>query len=313
MKDTAIEWTDHTWSPWRGCTKVSAGCANCYAEGLAKRFGPGWGGWGKGAKRVPAKDWNEPVRWNKDEPVRWNNAAPSRWEHATFRSPMVFPSLCDWLDEEVPVDLLARFLSLIHDTPHLTWQLLTKRPEAWRSRMIDARISTLNKDVFRWLGDWIDGASPTNVWVGTSVEVQIRAEERIPALWQIPAHLRFLSIEPMLGPIDLTRQIYPISPDGRPCWPTSEAMLFGIYWVIVGGESGPGARPCNVDWVRSVVRQCAAVAVPCFVKQLGSRPVLNEHPRPPLGDGFKTKHPKGGDPEEWPEDLRVRQMPEGMR
>ena len=330
--ETKIEWTDHSWSPWRGCTKVSPGCANCYAESLSERFNrkdsdlPTWGGWGKGKPRVLAKNWGDPVKWNKaaDAEQEMRMAYGKGNPPYAKTSFTVFPSLCDWLDEEVPIEWLARFLKLIYDTPNLTWLLLTKRPENFRNRLLKSMAGNWADplDLTDRIHAWIDGSRiPRNVWVGTSVEDQPRADERIPALIEIPAVGRFLSVEPMIGPVDLrlfSRAFgFPkhITADGR-----AIGMPQGIHWVIVGGESGPGARPCNVEWVRSIVNQCAGASVPCFVKQLGAHPVGRWTASPHesgLGEGWpaglKVTHPKGGSPEEWPDDLRVRQFPEGIR
>lgn len=315
-ENTKIEWADHSWSPWRGCTKVSPGCANCYAEELANRFGPTWGGWGKGAERIVAKNWSEPVKWDKASLAAWDAERGKGLPGTYPPRPTVFPSLCDWLDPEVPVETLARFLRLTYDTPNLTWLRLTKRPGLWEMRMAAAlRILTFDHlSLFSWIEDCINGKPPANVWDGTSVEDQIRADERIPALLRIPAVGRFLSVEPLLGPVEVfseqTGELLHVSGD--------EYNPGRIDWVIIGGESGPGARPCNVEWIRSLVRQCAAAGVPAFVKQVGSRA------RGRWADGaleippdnlwrLRIRHPKGGDPLEWPEDLRVREMPKGLR
>lgn len=311
--NTKIEWCDHSWSPWRGCTKVSPGCANCYAENLSHRNPGVFGQWGKGKPRVLAKNWGDPARWNKDPFIadyEWAPGLPQSLKPTHRRS--VFPSLCDWLDPEVPIEWLLQFLRLIHDTPNLTWLLLTKRPELWTERIISAAssitdVSGQDELVCEWLINWIYGNAPANVWVGTSVEDQKRADERIPKQIKIPAKWRFLSVEPLITSIDLHYSFF----NGA----DSFGSMPGIDWVIVGGESGSGARPCNVEWIRDVVRQCAAAGVPCFVKQLGSNVVQswNDPSISPSTFSVKLKHPKGGDPAEWPEDLRVRQFPEVVR
>lgn len=335
-KNTKIEWCDHTWSPWRGCTKVSPGCANCYAETLSRRNPRVLGQWGKGKPRVLAKNWNDPVRWNKCAAQKScgyclfeeSDGELLKQCHRCAQRPRVFPSLCDWLDEEVDIHWLARFLALIQSTPNLEWQLLTKRPEIWRERLVGAYSHMQSfgggaTPQLLMVINWLDGEAPKNVRIGTSVEDQPRADERIPALLQIPAAKRFLSVEPMLGPVDMKLDQIEVEASFRHADDCKgfcdyacggEEVKGGIDWVIVGGESGPGARPCNVEWIRSIVAQCAAAGVPCFVKQLGARPVeysdvagancaFSNHGRP-------IAHPKGGDPEEWPEDLRVRQFPE---
>ena len=321
-ENTKIEWCDHSWSPWRGCTKVSPGCAHCYAETLGKRFPKVMGEWGKGKPRVLAKNWSEAVKWNK----AWNKAQYFCRVQGQLEppKPTVFPSLCDWLDDEVPVKWLSWFLMLIYDTPNLRWLLLTKRPENFKTRLAEVLADKMDGpkwDAWEFVDNWITGKKvPSNIWVGTSVEDQIRADERIPKLLDIPAAGRFLSVEPLLGPVDLTRIE---DDDGNSLdaltgdWAIDGRGHTGpshthIDWVIVGGESGPAARPCNVEWIRAIVRQCKHAGVPCFVKQLGSVPV--QTCRPPYDsetDTLKLKHPKGGDPAEWPEDLRVREFPWG--
>lgn len=317
-KHTKIEWCDHTWNPWRGCTKVSPGCANCYAETLSKRNPSVLGQWGKGKPRVLAKNWNAPVKWNQTKvctncgtsnPLSAMVCESKGCAHFEFRRPRVFPSLCDWLDDEVPIEWLARFLILIRHTPNLEWLLLTKRPELW-GRLVTAAIQ-YNEECRmggrnEWLSQWLSGTPPpNNVWIGASVEDQTRADERIPELLKIPAKLRLLSVEPMLGPIEfsnVTRRSDAARQLGKPA-------LKGIDWVKFGGESGPSARPCDIDWIRSGVRQCAAASVPCFVERLGAKPEV-EAPSGGWMQPVPVRHPKGGDPSEWPEDLRVRQMPE---
>jgi len=328
MENTKIEWCDHSWSPWRGCAKVSVGCAHCYAEGLANRFGDSWGGWGKGKPRVLAKNWGDPVKWNLTPwicPVTGamferRDAALNRVRHIEPRRTTVFPSLCDWLDEEVPIKWLEKFIELIHKTPNLNWLLLTKRPENFipRLREVQKHCTVDPLDIVDRIDAWISGDRPHhNVWIGTSVEDQANADRRIPELLKIPARVRFLSVEPMLGPVNLDEWAFvdrEIHPDG------SETLLKPIIdWVIVGGESGLKARLCNVDWIRSIASQCAASGVPCFVKQLGAEIGFTAPGKIENWDQWhinegkwisKIEHPKAGDPSEWPEDLRVRQFPE---
>lgn len=269
---TAIQWTDRSWSPWIGCTKVSPGCANCYAEKYDRR----WAGklgihWGKGNPRRAMSE------------SHW--ALPRRWNKAAVGSVKVFPSLCDPFDQEVDLSWKIEFWRLVWSTPKLTWLILTKRPERFEhdwGDMIRARVVALGSGL------------PNNVWLGVSVEDQKRADERIPMLLDIPAGVRFLSVEPMLEPANLREYLTgAYNASSRPSW------------VIFGGESGPKARPCNVDWIRDGVRQCKAADVAVFVKQLGARPYSGRKIRCEWG----MKHPKGGDPSEWPEDLQVREFP----
>jgi len=219
----------------------------------------------------------------------------------------------------VPIEWLADFLKLIHDTPNLDWLLLSKRLENWRervNRVLDAKCSTIystsdwnnlyetRQMCRRWLGEQ---AVPKNVWIGTSVENQEYADKRIPELLKIPAKVRFLSCEPLLGPIDLSfieNDGYKLNcltgeqaDMGRPCESGGK-----IDWCIIGGESGVGARPCNVEWIRDIVKQCKAAGTQCFVKQAGSNAWLD-------GNRLKLKHPKGGDVSEFPKDIQLREFP----
>lgn len=268
---TKIEWADRTWSPWHGCTKVSEGCANCYAEGWARRFKKDC--WGPGRARILNADWEAPRRWDRA-------AAKAGW------SVKVFPSLCDWRDEAVGWDVRDRFEKLVEATPNLDWLLLTKRVPRFSNH-----------------------PCPSNVWFGASCENQARLDERLPYLLRVNTPVRWLSLEPLLGLITIP-----------PEW------LAGVQWVVVGGESGPGSRPCCVEWIWDIVLQCRRAGVAVFVKQLGSHCVMSglnglEWPDDTtlgkaveLDGAFLTmrvrlKHPKGGNPDEWPEDLRVREWP----
>lgn len=239
-----------------------------------------------------------PDNWGKGKPRRRTSVAywkkPLRWDYAARvcgTRPGVFPSLCDWLDDEVPIEWLADFLMLVIDTPNLDWLLLTKRPE---------NVERINQALK--IANWGDrdkkalwgGLVPHNVWLGTSVENQEMADKRIPELLKIPARVRFLSVEPMLEAIDLRSAAF----NGA----DSISGMGGIHLVIVGGESGPHASPCKIKWIRDIVRQCKAAKVPCFVKQLGSNPCGMES-----DDSLNDK--KGGNPSEWPEDLRVQEFP----
>lgn len=287
---------------------MSPGCANCYAATRNHRFGND--NWGNGKPRRLTADWKKPIRWHNAGSVCvdcWKpRGADSDCECGQIgalnktRSPRVFPSICDWLDDEVPIEWLCRFIELIHNTPHLDWLLLTKRPENFRKAMASVIDGGRGERIGCGVAmDWRGGYAPGNVWIGVSVEDQQRACERIPELLKIPANVRWLSVEPMLGPIDLGL--------GRNGHTLQRRIADDIHWVVVGGESGSHARQCNVEWIRDIVNQCADANVPCFVKQVGS------NAKGSAGADYTTKHPKGGDPEEWQEDLRVRQFPEVAR
>jgi protein gp37 len=233
---TAIAWTDHTFNPWWGCERVSPGCLNCYAETFAKRTGHDV--WGKRSERrfFGDKHWAEPLKWNAQ-------AEAEGRRHRVFCA-----SMADVFEDRP--DLIAqrcRLVALIENTSFLEWQLLTKRPE----------------NVQRLTDTWNTIGWPPNVWLGTTVEDQERAVERIPVLLSIPAAVRFLSCEPLLSEVDLD-PLYPGTVHG-PDW------LGEIDWVICGGESGPKHRPLDVDHARSLRDQCVGAGVPFFFKQVGGR------------------------------------------
>lgn len=260
---TGIEWADHTFNPWVGCTKVSPACDHCYAEDWAKRFkGPAWG---KERRRTSAANWKQPLKWNRE-------AAAFREMHG--RAPMVFcASLADVFDNQVPEEWRRDLFDLIGETPELVWLLLTKRPQNIAKMM--------PPDNFR-SPPWF------NVWLGTTVENQAEADRRIPHLLSVPAAKRFLSCEPLLGPVDLRavrgreherdridaltgcELMYDPDYDGQPDEFAYVNVSGGprIDWIIAGGESGREARPSHPDWFRGLRDQCAAAGVPFFMKQL---------------------------------------------
>ena len=295
MKNTKIEWATHTANFWSGCTKVSSGCANCYAASLSNRAPKTLGGWGPGAPRRRHLPILQEVR-------KWNREAAGAAER-----PRVFVnSLSDWLDHEVPVEWLAAALETVHECQHLDFLLLTKRPQLWRER-IEAAIEHLDNGPYcgpicAWLEGWLRGYAPRNVWAGTTVEDQERADERIPHLLKIPARVRFLSCEPLLGPVDLDRWVDGVSDDGslKPltgyasgdgCYVPWTDKAHRIHWVICGGESGPKARPMHPDWARSLRDQSKEAGVAFFMKQMGG----TRKPFPNI-----------------PDDLDVRQFPEAQ-
>jgi len=315
-KKTKIEWCHSTASPWNGCKPVSPGCAHCYASARdkrhldqpkAKRNGQApVCHWGKGAPRVAVPSFEKTM------------LALDRKAARMGKPLTVFPSTCDPFDDEVPIEMFANYLRVVFETRHLIHLMLTKRPELWAERMDDS-ISywmhlepTAERDRnVDWLKEWRRGRPPTNVWVGVSIEDQRRADERIPELLKIPARVRFLSVEPLLGPVDLHMADRLNELLVRP----KRGQRFEcrrIDWVIVGGESGPGARLCNIEWIGDIVRQCKAAGVPCFVKQLGTKPEITEADIHNKNHHWlwRMRDPKGGNMAEWPEDLRVREWPE---
>ena len=354
-----IQWTNRVWNPVRGCRRVSPGCENCYAERQAHRFsGPGQpyealtkptkGGpvWTGEARFVPEM-LDAPLRWKKPQRVFVN-------------------SMSDLFHDDITDDQIAAVFGVMAACPQHTFQILTKRPErmlewfrwisvslpschpygpargvrwyAWNEPALKEAITPAysHDPCWRWPLD--------NVWVGVSTEDQKRAEERIPMLLECPAATRFVSAEPLLGPLDLFAFL---KGELRAACLTELGAAHGVPGldlVIVGGESGPGARGCDIDWIHSIVDQCRDAGTACFVKQLGASPFYardaeggphgtkdalarfgEEHPQRPwftdwclthTPDGrsrwfkhLRFKDRKGGTMDEWPESLRVRQFP----
>lgn len=239
---TGIAWTDRTWNPWHGCIKISPGCKFCYMYREKERYGQ-----------------------NPFIPVRSKTTfhAPLRWE-----SGRVFT--CSWSDffiEEAD-EWRDEAWDVIRDTPHLTYQILTKRPERIREHLPKT---------------WGDGWS--HVQLGVSAEDQPYADQRIGELIELPAKVRFVSAEPLLSEIVIRSYWSPF-----------------LHWLIAGGESGSGARPCNIKWLDSLRIQCDHARIAYFLKQFGSRPHTDGIPIKVTG--------AGSDPTEWPEYLRVQQFPE---
>lgn len=260
-ENTKIAWATSTFNPWVGCTKVSPGCANCYAETWDQRWGGDHWGVGKARRRTSAANWRKPLA--------WDTAAAK-----AGTTPRVFcGSLCDWLDPEVPSAWLADLLTLIVSTPNLRWLMLTKRPELWRARLNRAYAYEREVTGGYEIEAWLLGTPLPNVWIGATVEDQRRADERIAHLLSIPAEGRFVSCEPLLDWVSLPYAAFPA---------TSDIMSFGgVDWVIAGCESGPGRRPCKTDWFRSLRDQCVAAGVPFMLKQMEVAGRVEQH-CPPL-------------------------------
>lgn len=270
MRDSKIAWTHHTFNPWRGCTKVSAGCANCYAEKLSHRNPAVLGEWGPDGKRVPAAEsyWKQPLRWHRSALERG------------VRERVFCASLADVFEERADLAPLRRRLGdLILATRGLDWLLLTKRPGAW---MAAVREMFPEQMLF-----------PPNVWVGASVETQGAADARIPDLLRVPVPIRFVSYEPALGPVDFGPYVLFEKRAWRP-----------LNWVIFGGESGASdtARTCALWWALQAEETCRLAGVPFFMKQYGRNPYLG------FGQPVALKAPKGDDPAEWPVSF-VQQFP----
>lgn len=292
---TEIAWTDHTFNPWEGCSRVSPGCENCYAEVRAHRFGREWG---PDAPRKPmaADYWRGPLKWNRDA------AAGGK------RSRVFCASLADVFEILPARNITAsqiveagrtKLFELIEQTTHLDWLLLTKRPQ----------------NVMKLVPPSWQDAFPVNVWLGVTAEDQQRADERIPILLDVPARIRFVSHEPALEEVDFSQYMS-----------ERDVNLVGVDWIITGGESGPGARPYSHTWAAGVVRQCRRFGAAPFVKQMGSYPAIyggedGDWPdgtrfAPDNGPGASHDYrvllndKKGGDPAEWPASLRVQEFPQ---
>lgn len=317
-----IEWTDCTWNPVIGCRHVAEGCRHCYAETMSKRLAA-----------MGQKDYASIL----DAKGKFNGKAITRpatlAEPLSWKKPrMVFVnSMSDLFHEDVPFEFIAAVFGVMAATPQHTYQVLTKRAARMLEFLQWASENIGEPDYYaRFFDDtpvrqlYADGrAEPTsdwplkNVWLGVSIPTQADADKDIPILLKCPAAVRFVSAEPLIEAVTFTRVFH--APDGTPTvqrWmERGIGPLLGheglprIDWVIVGGESGHGARPCDVAWIRSIVEQCKAAGVPVFVKQLGAHSIE-------FVDGagiVRLVHgdPKGGSPDEWSEDLRVREFPNG--
>lgn len=315
--ETKIEWCDRSASPWHGCSRVHAGCDNCYAEAMAGRNPKTLGVWGENGTRVKSKSFVANLR-------KWNREAEARGEPIS-----VFPSICDpFEDRPELVEWRNEMFATIDECPWIRLLLLTKRPQNVR-RMWPHE--GFYRRVFQSSPYGVQDCDPTpkrlnNVCLLTSVSDQATAEAMIHPLLECRDLVPVLGVsaEPLLGSIDLSARLGLLTysrdavvrmmphglmyPDPR-AGKTVKTYPSQLDWVIVGGESGPKARPCDIGWVRSIVTQCKAAGVPCFVKQLGANPHYTNH----QGDMHACgpfRDPKGGDWNEWPEDLRVREWPE---
>ena len=252
-ENSAIEWTHHTFNPWWGCIEVSPACDNCYARTFAKRVGQKvWGPAGETPRRFfSGKHWAEPLKWDQ-------KAADADERHRVFCA-----SMADVFEQNADLDVHRESLwYLIESTPHLDWLLLTKRPQNIR-RMVPPA--------------WLERPRH-NVWYGTTVENQHYADQRIPILLDVPAAVRFLSMEPLLGPVNLEPWL--VTYDGVHGEPWG--LRGDLHWIITGGESGPGFRAADPDWYRSLRDQCSEAGVAFLFKQWSA---LNPKPLGRLLDG----------------------------
>ena len=306
MSKSKIEWTDATINPVVGCTKVSPACENCYAETMAKRLAAmAEADYSKGKKldgKTKYRDVIEHGKWNGEISAD----APAMLKPLYWKKPrrIFVVSMGDLFHEKVPFDYIAAMFGVMAACPQHTFQVLTKRPKTMRlffnyikCESIEAEESgsvICRRKMLKFIypdAGWNAAHSPDlpwplpNVWLGTTVENQTCADERIPPLLDTPAAVRFVSCEPLLGPIDLCRRFkYPICKEwlaaggdpnvyGKYHW-RKQALYSvdwkGLDWVIAGGESGPGARPMDPDWIRDLRDQCTTARVPFLFKQWGA-------------------------------------------
>ncbi len=270
MAETSIEWTatpdptdanvllpGFTFNGWWGCTKKDEGCTNCYAETFSNRLNMDIWGPGKPRKLQSDKVWNAPASWNRKALA------------AGVRLRVFCGSMKDVFDDEVPAEWRARVFETIRVYKNLNWLLLTKRPENWDKML-----------------PWRSRAdAPDNVWLGMTTATQRRADERLGFMKDAPAAVKFLSLEPLVGPVDV------------------RAYAGVSNWNIWGGESGGGSRPCHEEWLRDGVAAGRETGTATFVKQLGT--VFHRG-----GVRVKLESYKGSDTQEWPAELRVRQWPD---
>lgn len=332
--NTSIQWTDATWSPVRGCSRVSAGCDHCYAMGMAHRFsgeGKPYEGLTRIRKSDGKVDWSGVARFIPealDQPLRWKR--PRR---------IFVNSMSDLFHESLTNEQIAAVFGVMAAAPQHTFQVLTKRPQRMREWFQWAKGGACGgisgrfvfpaescRDAALSAKEWRlpDGSMPPgpgrallgydrrwplpNVHLGVSIENQKTADERIPLLLDAPAEVRFVSYEPALEPVHLGFAAF----NGA----DSLGQMPGLHWVIVGGESGPGARPFDIQIARDVINECKAAGVACFIKQLGAHPFNSDEGircdgGPNEWAWLNLQDRKGADMAEWPEDLRVREMPGG--
>jgi protein gp37 len=314
---TKISWTDATWNPLRGCSMAKGsekgGCLNCYAARLAARGLPGLRSPTTGENFAIIRD--SGPRWTgKVELIESMLEKPLRW-----RKPrkIFVNSMSDLFHESLADGAIDRVFTVMALCPQHTFQVLTKRPERMREYLSRLRFDGYYVRRPGWSNpDPRDGEKLMlvehwplrNVHLGVSVEDQKTADERIPEMLRTPAAKRFISYEPALGPI-----AFKCIADGHGCYFDSLSRKGGIAFmegvgidlIIIGGESGPDARPFDIEWARNTIRQCASAGVKCFVKQLGAHPIWNRDEA-----HLRLRDRKGGDMAEWPKDLRVREFPE---
>lgn len=348
--NSPIEWTESTWNPVTGCNKISPGCQHCYAERMAKRLkAMGQNNYRNGFEITLQPQMLEvPLHWKKPQRIFVNSMSdlfhkdvPVEFIRKTF----VVMALCpdhvfqvltkraDWMREVLGAPDFAVMLA------YVAGQMMMEARQSGDIKLADQLVERWNR-LNRVVGDY-SWYPLKNVWIGVSAEDQQRADERIPDLLKTPAAVRWVSYEPALGPIDFQHIALKSGPERHyerwtdalaganfACDSSAAADVecSRLDWIVIGGESGPGARGFDLDWARGTVSACKDAGVPVFVKQLGAVPVMSEvdwramSPAPLLNYRndkralvatvpLKFRHPKGGEPSEWPADLDVREYP----
>ena len=288
---TGIAWTHHTANFWMGCQRVSPGCEHCYAEAMVTgRMGlPVWGPPSTTPRQRAKAIWKDVVKWDR--------AA----REAGVRRRCFVSSLADIFEDHPQVaPWRGEALELLATLTSLDVQLLTKRPQHIRAMVPPSWLQSAPDRAGVWRPGW-----PAHVWVGCTVEDQRRAAERIPHLLAVPAAVRFLSCEPLLDRVDLTRWLVPRATTTA----RNDPGRCGIQWVICGGESGPKARPYDLAWARALLAQCREAGVPAFHKQMGDHAVRGIEDPDVVSPRLRFAAHHGADPIEWPRDLRVQEFP----
>lgn len=336
QRDGGIAWTDASWNPVRGCSRVSPGCTSCYAERQAARFsGPGQPYEGlvrwhtRSASGGHALHPDDTKLWEpREREPRWTGVVPLVPEHLhdplRWRRPrkVFVNSMSDLFHEALPDSAIDEVLAVMLVAPAHTFQVLTKRAARMRAyfaapglydRVLRAA-GPLRVTFPETTGVCISNPGvrlPPWIWLGVSVEDQKRADDRIPHLLATPAAVRWVSYEPAIEDVEFQRDRGWLEPfqDVTP----SLVRTPRISWIVVGGESGPGARPFDLAWARSTIRQCREAGVAAFFKQAGAHVVDSDRGLPNLPMAQPYRDRKGGDPAEWPPALRVREFPEVRR
>lgn len=315
-ENTKIGWTDHTFNPWWGCTKISPGCANCYADNDATRYGFDIWGDDKPRRFFGDEHFREPLNWERR---RFRCTSCGKWNESTLcrskgcsgtcieKRPRIFmASYADfWESRPDLLEHQLHALDVVRQTPLCDYLILTKRPENIMGRL--AAMSQEGEKMGRpeaaqLAREWFFGKAPRNVWLGVTAENQKEADRRVDILMAMPARVRFVSYEPALEAVSFKRWCGPVSETDEDGWRPDP----GLDWIIVGGESGNKARGFDMGWARSIVELGARTQTAVFVKQMGAKPAMQAGSQLiPITDLGR----KGDNMRDWPHELRVQQHP----